>query len=374
MEINTKGVDWGSGLDLNYGAFKFADGDTITITGKVDGTPAKPWMFDMGLGAAESPLGGESFATGDIDTVLEIDAEGATKIAGFKPAALRFNCKAKDVKVEIYTLVVEGFRAGGEVFDAVTDISGVPTSAYINRKVTLGGSVEPSYATNKTIVWTFKSSTAGVTALTEETVDDEKVQTFTATQEGNVVVTATVADGAAKGTPFVKDFTIEITDPVFAKVKVGGASAAEVDVEINAQTYGDAAGVTKTATGFSYDTNNYGTFIYFQVNLGTKKASEITAIKATINVEGTDSEYKGGYIAVSSTKFTGYPGQGTGAGNTWTQSPEHEVTFNKFAPTATDDPAGPHNPNATGTVWISLALHMPTGQTVTYTNPIVIEF
>ena len=87
-------------------------------------------------------------------------------------------------------------------FVAVTNITGVPATATAGTVLTLTGTPAPSDATNNTISWSVKSP-----GTTGATIDGNKLST---TAAGTVVVTATVANGAAAGTPFVKDFTITV--------------------------------------------------------------------------------------------------------------------------------------------------------------------
>jgi endo-1,4-beta-xylanase len=90
------------------------------------------------------------------------------------------------------------------IIKPVSSINGVPEEGTMGHEVDLSGaSVEPSDATNKTIEWTIKSAgTTGVTGIA-----DKK---FTPTAEGTLVLTATIADGSAVGTPFTDDYTITI--------------------------------------------------------------------------------------------------------------------------------------------------------------------
>ena len=74
----------------------------------------------------------------------------------------------------------------------------------IGTPLPLTGTVVPSNATNKTIVWSKK--TAGTTATAN--VSDAGV--VNATGVGNLIVTATIANGLTETTPYTKDFTIQV--------------------------------------------------------------------------------------------------------------------------------------------------------------------
>jgi len=90
------------------------------------------------------------------------------------------------------------------VFVSVTNITGVPSSAKVGTELTLTGTVVPSDASSKTIVWSVKD--AGSTGAT---ISGGKLST---TAAGTVVVTATIAGGSTSSAPFVKDFTIRVTE------------------------------------------------------------------------------------------------------------------------------------------------------------------
>ena len=90
----------------------------------------------------------------------------------------------------------------GELFVPVVDITDVPTTATVNVPLALIGTVEPSNATNQTIVWNIKD--AGDTGA------NINGNIFNATAEGVAEITATIADGLAIGTDYTQDFTITI--------------------------------------------------------------------------------------------------------------------------------------------------------------------
>ena len=104
-------------------------------------------------------------------------------------------------------------------FVAVTSISGVPTVSEINAPLTLTATVSPSNATNQTIVWSVKDAGTTGAGITSG-------NTLTATAAGTTTVTATIANGATKNTPFTSDFTIEVnTDLVVSGVIVTPATS-----------------------------------------------------------------------------------------------------------------------------------------------------
>jgi formylglycine-generating enzyme required for sulfatase activity len=93
-------------------------------------------------------------------------------------------------------------------FVAVTGIAGVSGEGTAGVPLTLSGTATPDNATHKTIAWTVKN--AGTTGATISG------NTLTTTSVGTVVVTATIADGTAVGTPYTQDFDITILLNPFA--------------------------------------------------------------------------------------------------------------------------------------------------------------
>jgi len=89
------------------------------------------------------------------------------------------------------------------IFVPVTNITGVPSSAKAGAELTLAGTIIPSDASSKTIVWSIKD--AGTTGAS---ISGNKLTTNSA---GTVKITATVSKGTATG-DFVKEFTIKVTE------------------------------------------------------------------------------------------------------------------------------------------------------------------
>ncbi len=83
---------------------------------------------------------------------------------------------------------------------AVTGIKMEIATAIVGTEKSLIATVEPSTATNKNIVWTTTTANASIT---------EGKLTSTKAQE--VEVTATIKDGTAIGTDYIKTFTITVT-------------------------------------------------------------------------------------------------------------------------------------------------------------------
>jgi uncharacterized protein YjdB len=101
-----------------------------------------------------------------------------------------------------------------DAFVAVTNITGIPTSATAWTPLTLSGTITPSNATNKTITWSVKN--AGATGATISG------STFKAATAGTATITATIANGKATGTAYTKDFTITVSDAFVYVTGIGG--------------------------------------------------------------------------------------------------------------------------------------------------------
>lgn len=128
-------------------------------------------------------------------------------------ASLASPVKARYVKLVTEAgqwFVISEFRVysatEAPAFVPVTDITGVPTEATAGTDLELTGTVAPENATNKTIVWSV--SDAGETGAT---IEGNVLKT---TAAGTVKVTATIANGAAEGTAYTKEFTITVEAPV----------------------------------------------------------------------------------------------------------------------------------------------------------------
>jgi hypothetical protein len=119
-----------------------------------------------------------------------------------------------------------------ETFVPVTDITDVPatmtaTDTWILRYDNHSklGTVVPSDATNRDIVWSIQNAgTSGASIVSSSEVVNKYVdgqlvpvtlqlETLHVTAPGTLVLTATVADGLASGTDFTKDFTITVNTP-----------------------------------------------------------------------------------------------------------------------------------------------------------------
>jgi hypothetical protein len=116
-------------------------------------------------------------------------------------------------------------------FVAVTNIKGVPTSGTAGNPITLSGTVEPSGATNKTIVWTVAD--AGTTGATISG------STLTAKTAGTVTVRASVAYGLTQSSTYTQEFYINVAAafvPVTGITGVPPSGAVPLDLSGTAVT------------------------------------------------------------------------------------------------------------------------------------------
>ena len=116
--------------------------------------------------------------------------------------------------------------ASGTVIVPVTGITGVPTTAAVGVPLTLTGTVAPSDATNKTIVWSVAPGTTGVTI---------SGNTFKATAlVGFIEVHATIQNGLGEGLPYTTSFIINVaTIPVTNITGVPTTATADVETDLN---------------------------------------------------------------------------------------------------------------------------------------------
>jgi len=155
---------------------------TVTPTNATNQTIA--WSIkDAGTTGATITEGNTLTATADgTATVTATIANGASRTTPF----------AKDFSITVI-----------DDFVAVTEISDVPTETEVDVPLTLTATVTPADATNQTIEWSVKDAGTTGATITEGNI-------LTATDEGTVTVTATIANGASRSEPFISDFTITV--------------------------------------------------------------------------------------------------------------------------------------------------------------------
>ena len=90
-------------------------------------------------------------------------------------------------------------------FTAVSGISNVPTAATAGTPLSLSGTVSPSNATNKSIVWSLSENDNGSTEAS--IINGNTLNTKTA---GTATVVAIISNGAAQGTDYTHEFAITV--------------------------------------------------------------------------------------------------------------------------------------------------------------------
>jgi uncharacterized repeat protein (TIGR02543 family) len=213
-----------------------------------------------------------------------------------------------------------GSSSGGSTFVAVTNITGVPTSGMAGTPIALSGTVVPSNATSKTIVWSVKS--AGTTGAT---ISGNTLLTKAA---GTVIVTATIDAAVPAGSgifgdipvfnPYTKDFYITITSAFVAVtgitgVPTGGIAGTPIVLS------GTVAPDNATNKAITWSVKSAGTTgATINGNTLTTKASGTVTVTATIaNGKTASTPYTqdfsititNNFVAV--TGITGVPTGGT---------------------------------------------------------------
>jgi hypothetical protein len=156
------------------------------------------------------------------------------------------------------------------VFVAVTNISDVSSAAQVGSPLTLIGTVLPSNATNKTIIWTVKAPGATGAVITDGAL--------TTTAAGTVTVTATIANGATETTPFTKDFDITVTTESIPFVAVTDILDVPSIIQI---------GSSLTLVGTVLPSNATNKAIVWTVKEAGETGAVITGGALTITAEGT---------------------------------------------------------------------------------------
>jgi len=111
---------------------------------------------------------------------------------------------ASGVQLKINSASGDAMEVEAGLFAAVTNITDVPTTAVAGTPFMLSGTVVPSNAANKTIVWSVYS--AGTTGAS---ISGSSILNTTAV--GTVTVRATILNGAAPGTNYTQNFTIAVS-------------------------------------------------------------------------------------------------------------------------------------------------------------------
>lgn len=91
-------------------------------------------------------------------------------------------------------------------FVAVTSITGIPTSGTVGTSFLLNGTVNPSTATNKMIVWTVQNGNATING-----------NILSAVTNGIVTIRATIVNGLEQGSNYTQNFAINFSFGAISK-------------------------------------------------------------------------------------------------------------------------------------------------------------
>ena len=171
---------------------------------------------------------------------------------------------ATAIVVVIFVVINGCGKENTDDFVAVSSITGVPTVAETGKPLTLVATVSPEKATNQKIEWTVKNAGTTGANLTSLNV-------LTATAAGTVTVTATIAGGASKNTPFTSDFAISVKAPDEIPV----VTAVTVSPTTASVAKGKKQTFTATVTGNKLSEADKA--VYWTVTGGTKQETAITA-------------------------------------------------------------------------------------------------
>jgi len=182
---------------------------TATFIVEVTGFPIPDcqWQVSTDNGSSWSdltdPAYSEQSVTGFDSIKATLTLEGKTT----QDSGSRYRCMAGNTEGSavsgVATLTV---AEGAAAFASVTNITDVPISGNVDTPLKLSGTVQPDFATNKTIVWSIRDADETGATITGDTLNIETA--------GSLVVTATVINGIDAATDFTKDFFIYRNPPL----------------------------------------------------------------------------------------------------------------------------------------------------------------
>jgi endo-1,4-beta-xylanase len=189
---------------------------------------------------------------------------------------------------------------GSAEFVAVENVTGIVDGAVKNTAINLGAAVvSPSNATHKTIVWSVTD--AGTTGAGSVAPDN----TVKPTAAGTLVVTATIANGLAEGTPYTKEFSITISEAFVAVTDITWTSPAG-----RAGTALDLSGVSVTPSNATHKA----------ITWSVATDSEVDAV-----ISGESGEQPVIPQTEGTLKLAAVIANGTAEGTDYTQTPTFEV-------------------------------------------------
>jgi hypothetical protein len=311
----------------------------IAVSVTIDGTATPDTLFRYHFGdpeAGSSWNATDTFSDGAFSTVLTkaLTFSGNKSDTTLGYFILQQRAVA-DTEVVINSIKITYTAPGTYV--PVTGITGVPTTGSVGT-TPLTGIVSPSYATNKTIVWTVKD--AGTTGATISG------STLTTTAEGTVEVTATIANGLTDSTPYTQDFEIEILALTSFGITITGATGATTEVSYEDDFItGINTTIAPVVNGYqvtgSYG-NNYA-LAGFAIDLGDKTLADFTAITLTLEmVSGDDYGYKKVHVLAAAAE-DGLPTAGGFTAASYIVTRDSRAANPEADPPIAADPAGQYS-------------------------------
>jgi len=383
IEFAAKADNW-VGLDLNYAYMKFKKGDTVKIGGTLIG-PSTQFGLNTRISGFRllGGWGNSKLAIGEFEKTLTLTTEDVEEIKAFKAnydaQVLRIKGNDAYVKFIIDTIVVTGMRDAP--FVGVTTIQDVPKIAFVNKELTLKGTVIPFDATDKKITWEVTTAGAGLA------VGDGKTGKVTPTEKGTFKVTATIKKGSVDPldneafNEYEQEFSIDVVDaaeniPVNLDGTTGTITTTITPAVLVATSSlagsPDGKGYIWTRAGANSDYQK--DMVFFQIDLGAGKTIS-SFEKVVFTVTSSNTTYKRAGLALSNNKFTAPVFTGdSDLGNSWGNNGYGTGTQTlTLYINSSEDPNIGTNSYVKGTSnvqkpWISLYVHGNTGDTFTISN------
>jgi hypothetical protein len=315
LKFDTKD-NWGIGIDLQDKAFGFfagndtyAEGDKITVTGKITKLASGGRIQLNRLVGNEYAIGNKAEAAGDFKLEVTLTDADVTAIKGTSAAALRIEARGTGNEVEIHNIVIEGYRLVEvkQLEKPVITIDGTMlkwdkiegASGYKVRAVKDGTTevIAVTTAAATATSYDFANSTLPPTKYTETAVK----YSITLVAAG----TGGVSDDSDPSDP--EEFTKQPPPaPPLVKVKIGGA---EKDAELYA-VGGSFENITEGGKVIGYTFTKVeeyaGSYAYLKVDLGTGKSlKDYSQVKVDYQGVSGDIAYKDLELRVSATEFSG---------------------------------------------------------------------
>jgi hypothetical protein len=277
---------------------------TVTITGTATGSPSL-WFGESATSSSDWNVfnfnnDGTINATAPVDYTLAVNSPAAGKKATVFLARVG-NINGTD------TLTVKSIKLTPIGYTAVTSITGVPTSVVTEKTLPLTGIVQPSTATNKTIVWSLEDTDTTGSTLSGSTLT-------AGSTAGKVTVTATITNGASETTDYTQDFEINVIAPPPAWNTDTPANASALTPKTNSHT-----GLTVTGNVVTVaSTDNTAMVFYYELPTNWLDYATIkityTAAKTTTPAKVT---IKKGANSTTDTTPAHYQDVSDGTGNTY---------------------------------------------------------